>query len=215
MKRCVTCGKTITDVAAFCPGCGEPQRDTADDDDALTVPSRGSHGAIAGLLALLVAVAAIAGLGWSKFAREKEQRTVEAARVEAEAARVEAEAARVAAEAARLEAEKQAIRENPGLALDTREYSTYDRGLINDYTQLVSATITNRSKYALESLRGEAKWFDRKDNYLGSTAFTLVGSIAAGDTKTFSVASKTLTSATIAGKGTSVVLAFAPGSIVE
>jgi hypothetical protein len=60
--------------------------------------------------------------------------------------------------------------------------------------QLVSLTVSNTSHFSVRDLRGEITWTDARGAGLGSATFSLRGSIAAGETKTFSAQAGSLAS---------------------
>jgi hypothetical protein len=72
----------------------------------------------------------------------------------------------------------------------------------------------NRSKFAVTNVSGEVDWM-KGDVKIGSTVFSLVGSIPAGDTKMFATTNSTLTSTTIRGAADSQVVRFTQVEIVE
>ena len=149
--------------------------------------------------------------GVAQAAVQQQSQTEETARRVAEEERVRQEQERKAAE----EAERSSIAANPGSVLEALKHGTYDEGVFNDYTQLSTITILNRSKYGLRKISGTAEWFDDSGNLVGSTPFEVGGSIPAGDTKVFSTQNGTLTSGTIKGEGKKLRLKYGPAEIVQ
>jgi hypothetical protein len=95
----------------------------------------------------------------------------------------------------------QELKSNPGKYLRIANHQVRDKGIVNDYRQLSSLTVENQSKHAVKSIRGTVEWIDGAGNVAGSTAFSVEGTITAGDTKTFE-RGRGLTSGTIQSDGT-------------
>jgi gamma-glutamyltranspeptidase len=60
--------------------------------------------------------------------------------------------------------------------------------------QLVSITVSNTSHFSVTDLRGEVTWTDAKGVDIGSSPFSLSGSLLPSETKTFSATAGTLAS---------------------
>jgi hypothetical protein len=104
---------------------------------------------------------------------------------------------------------------NPNLYLPTsdREYE----GEYGDDTdhQVTSMVVNNTSHFAVGELAGDVVWFDDQDRRLGSTPFSLVGSIPAGQAKRFSVSDATLQSGKLHGVAGAVQVVFAHLKLVD
>jgi hypothetical protein len=77
---------------------------------------------------------------------------------------------------------------NPSLYLQTydREYSGEDGG-VGD-RQLTAVTVMNRSHFAVRDLQGDVVWLDGAEQRIGSTPFSLRGTIGPGTVRRFMIA---------------------------
>jgi hypothetical protein len=104
----------------------------------------------------------------------------------------------------------------PDTLLETSDLKYYDKGIINDYRQLVGVTVLNKARYcAVRSAQGDVQWLDAQGARFGSTPFTLGKSIPAGATQRFSTDEKTLTSGTIQGGAVKAKIAFTRVDVIE
>ncbi len=118
------------------------------------------------------------------------------------------------------EAEKQArertqLLTQPDQYLESSDFTYYDKGIINDYRQLVGVRVLNKSKYPVADLQGEVDWVDDDGQKVGSVPFTLRGSIAAGATVRFSEQDKTLSNGTLQASAKRARLRFTSLRIAE
>jgi hypothetical protein len=75
--------------------------------------------------------------------------------------------------------------------------------------QLSSLTVSNTSRFSVDDLRGEVAWVDAHGASVGSSTFSLKGSLLPDETKTFSAADGTLTSpGKVQGVATQSTIAF-------
>jgi hypothetical protein len=117
--------------------------------------------------------------------------------------------------AARTAQAKASLRTNPSKYLDASDVGVHDKGIVNSYRELTSLTVLNRSAFAVDSVQGEVDWFDSGGSKIGSTTFTLAGSIPASATVVFSKAQKNLVSGTLQGKATTERVRFTAVNLVE
>lgn len=120
-----------------------------------------------------------------------------------------------AAQAQALEREKQALRDTPDSYLITSEPGYYNKGIINDYRQLIKVSVLNRSKFPVGGLSGDVEWYSDNGAKFGSTTFSLSGSIPAGDTKIFSTENGSMSSTTIQGDAKKAKVKFTHVEIIE
>lgn len=118
------------------------------------------------------------------------------------------------------EAEKQAqarsqLLAQPDQYLESSDFTYYDKGIINDYRQLVGVRVLNKSKYPVTDLQGEVDWIDTDGQKVGSVPFTLKGSIAAGATVSFSEQDHTLSNGTLQASAKRARLRFTSIRIAE
>jgi hypothetical protein len=93
-----------------------------------------------------------------------------------------------------------AVQQHPDAYLKTSNPQT-DNGLFNNKRLLTTVTVLNTSHFALTDLSGTVSWTDGTGASIGTTPFSLAGSIAPGATMTFATANRTLSSgAAISGK---------------
>ena len=97
----------------------------------------------------------------------------------------------------RVQQEKQRLVTSPSLFLETSEPGYFDKGIINDYRQLIAVSVLNKSKYPVKNIRGDVDWVNDDGASVGSMPFSLKGSIPAGDTKRFTESAGTLANGTI------------------
>ncbi len=104
----------------------------------------------------------------------------------------------------------------PNTLLETSDLRHYDKGIINDYRQLVGVTVLNTSRYcSVRAAEGDVTWLDAQGRRLGSTPFKLDMSIPAGATQRFSTSAGTLTSGTLEGAGVDARITFTRVDVVE
>lgn len=115
---------------------------------------------------------------------------------------------------ARAEAKAQLLRA-PGQFLEATNLGYYDKGIINDYRQLVKLDVLNRSTLAVQNISGTVDWLDKDGRSVGSLPLSLTGSIAAGDTKTFSKEAGTLRNGTMETSATRALVRFTQVTVVE
>jgi hypothetical protein len=117
-------------------------------------------------------------------------------------------------EAARSE-EKMNLLTNPGLYLPTgdREYIGEDAGDTDH--QLTSMVVQNTSHFPVRELTGEVVWFDDQDKRLGTTPFTLRGSIEPGQSQRFATSDGTMQSGKLHGLVGAVQVVFTHVRVVD
>lgn len=106
----------------------------------------------------------------------------------------------------RLAQEKIALRTSPSQFLTVSNEQVEDKGILNSYRELVAVSVLNRSTLPVQTIRGEADWFDAQGQKLGSTKFELTGSIPPGTTAPFSKANGTLNGTTLQGDAVSHIV---------
>jgi hypothetical protein len=118
-----------------------------------------------------------------------------------------------AQESARAE-EKMNLLTNPSLFLPSgdREYEGEDGGDTDH--QLTSMVVSNTSHFAVAELTGDVVWFDDQDKRIGSTPFSLSGSIAAGQSKRFSTGDGSMQSGKLHGIAGAVQVVFTHVKVV-
>jgi hypothetical protein len=110
---------------------------------------------------------------------------------------------------------KAALRTDPTRFLKARDVGVYDKGIINGYRQLVRVSLLNASAFPVADIRGDVDWIDGTGSRIGSTTFTLTGSIPAGETKGFSTADGSLQSSTLEGNAAAQSVRVTSVTIVE
>lgn len=119
------------------------------------------------------------------------------------------------AEAQALEQAKLDLRKSPEKHLIAGDLQYYDKGIINEYRQLTKMSVLNRSKFAVTRLAGEVDWFDDNGGKIGSTNFSLRGSIPVGETKWFSTDDGSLKSGTLGGSSKKLGVRFTQLEVIE
>ncbi len=153
-------------------------------------------------------VALLAGCTSEDEKRAQAEQAAALARTQAELAALKAketaaEEARKAQEAARQEARarreqaKQDLLADPSAFIEASGTQFFNKGIFNSYRELVKVSLMNKSRFPVRDIKGTVEWLNDSGDQIASVAFSVPGSIAAGDTKTFSKESGTLTSATI------------------
>ena len=98
---------------------------------------------------------------------------------------------------------------NPEPLLEESNLEIFDKGLVNNYRELLSVDVLNKSHVAVRNLSGTIQWMDANGATFGWTPFWIKGSIVAGDTKRFAKEGGTLlTGGTIQGSAVAAVLVF-------
>jgi len=172
-----------------------------------------------GLLQITL-VAAVAGLLTTGCKGEEEQRRETAALAaqiakEQERLRAEEELRKAEEEKRRLDTEKERVVATPSQFLESSELEYFDKGIINDYRQLTSARVLNKSRFALRDIQGEVDWIDDNGQKVGSVPFFLKGSIPAGDTKHFTKEGGTLINGTLETSANRAKIRFTSVKLVE
>lgn len=99
---------------------------------------------------------------------------------------------------------------HPDGTLQASQATYFDKGIVFDYRQLASVTVTNTSNFCeVSDIDGEVTWQDAQGRLLGSTTFRLTGTITARGTKSFSMLpGGGLSSTTLQGAGKTPVIHF-------
>lgn len=95
---------------------------------------------------------------------------------------------------------------NPSMYLDTSDLD-FDNDA-TDYEQLLAMTVLNKSRFAVHGLEGDVGWFDDEGHRLGSSPFTLAGSIPAHGSVAFSTSDGSMTTGTLRGGALRVAITF-------
>jgi hypothetical protein len=95
---------------------------------------------------------------------------------------------------------------NPSIYLDTSEPIFDDEA--SDYEQLLGVTVLNKSGFPVHGLEGDIHWLDDDGQPIGSSRFSLAGSVPAHASSRFSVSDGTLTSGTLRGGALRVAITF-------
>ncbi len=149
----------------------------------------------------------------AEFKAKEDQEAAIAARVRKEME--DAAAAKAKAEADAKEAAKKDLAANPDKYLDERDLGYFDKGIINDYRQLNKLTVDNKSQFKVADLKGNVEWQTANGDPVGSSPFTLKGTIKAGDSVTFSTDSGTLAAGTIEGAASKAKITFTHAKVID
>lgn len=95
---------------------------------------------------------------------------------------------------------------NPSMYLDTSE-PTFDDDA-SAYEQLLGVTVLNKSRFPVRGLEGDVRWLDDTGQPIGTSRFSLSGSIPAHASKRFSLSDGTMTSTTLRGGALRVAITF-------
>jgi len=112
------------------------------------------------------------------------------------------------AQAQQQQQERAQIASNPDPFLEESDVQIAHTGFINDYFAVKSFSLLNRSHFPLRDIRGMVEWLDSSGNVMGTTAFSLGGSLPAGDTKHYSTGDGSLASVTIKGQADKARMTF-------
>ncbi|MFL5344167.1 MAG: hypothetical protein ACJ8AT_05205 [Hyalangium sp.] len=126
---------------------------------------------------------------------------------EAEKARKMAEE-RARADRVLFEQRKTEVLTAPGRFLETSDLAYFDKGIINDYRQLIGVKVTNRSAVPVKLGKGRIVWLTDKGEELGSSPLTFKGTLAPGAEMKFSTSDGSLTSGTIQGRASKAKIEF-------
>jgi hypothetical protein len=123
--------------------------------------------------------------------------------------------------------EKMNLLTNPSLFLPSsdREYEGEDGppgdagawsklGVDTDH-RLTSMVVSNTSHFAVGELSGDVVWFDDQDRRIGSTPFSLSGSIAPGQARRFSIVEGSMQSGKLHGIAAAVQVVFTHVKVVD
>ena len=110
---------------------------------------------------------------------------------------------------------KRQIRSTPGAFLEATDLGAFDKGVLNSYRQLTKVTVKNKTRYALDGIKGEVEWLDDQGVVREKTLVRLKRSIPAGDTKVFSTGDGSMDSGTTESHAHKYVLKFTSASVIE
>lgn len=99
----------------------------------------------------------------------------------------------------RVQREKVALRKNPARFFGISETAFHDKGIVNSYRQLMQMTVVNKSRFAVSEVSGEVDWLKADGAKIGSTTFSLAGSLPAGEARSFKTQDGSLTASTLQG----------------
>lgn len=94
------------------------------------------------------------------------------------------------------EMEKQQLLNDPDTQIESGQWEKFDKGIINDYTQVVGCNFTNNSKFAVTGITGNVTIMTDNEAVIGTIPFSADGVLLAGETKKLKV-----NSGEISGKG--------------
>jgi len=146
---------------------------------------------------LSLIIALLAGCTSEAEKRAQAEQAAALARTQAELAVLKAKETAAEEARARREKAKQDLLANPSAWFEATDIEFFDKGIINTYRELVKVSLMNKSRFAVRDVRGTVQWLRDNGDEIASVDFSVPGSIAAGDTKTFSKDDGTLTSTTI------------------
>lgn len=113
----------------------------------------------------------------------------------------EAERSKEAAAAKALSDEKARLQSQPSTFVTASDLTYFDKGIVNDYREVVEARLTNKSRFDVSAVSGRVDWLDESGQLVGSSPVRFTGHVPAGQTVLFSKEQGTLTSGTIQGAG--------------
>ncbi len=97
--------------------------------------------------------------------------------------------------------------------LDTGGYTFDDEA--SDHEQLLGMTVWNKSRLAVQGLEGDVFWLDDEGHRIGSSRFSLEGSVPAHGSQRFSIPEGTMTSGPLRGGALRVAIAFTHVNVVD
>jgi hypothetical protein len=118
--------------------------------------------------------------------------------------------------------ERMNLLSNPSLYLSTsgREYDGLDaaaapEGETPSVHQLTEMAVYNSSRFAVRDLAGDVVWLDANDRRLGSSPFSLSGTIGPGQAKRFATSDGTMQSGKLNTGAASVQVVFTHVHVVD
>jgi hypothetical protein len=102
---------------------------------------------------------------------------------------------------------------NPSMYLDTAGL-TFDNDA-SDHEQLLGMTVWNKSRLTVRGLEGDVFWLDDDGRRIGSTRFTLTGSVPGHGSQAFSISAGTMTSGPLPGGALRVAIAFTHVNVAD
>ncbi|MFZ4580761.1 MAG: hypothetical protein ACOYOB_20450 [Myxococcota bacterium] len=126
-----------------------------------------------------------------------------------------AEAEKAAAAAAALAKEKAELEKSPAVFIQAADMESFDKGLVNDYRELVGVRLTNRSRFGVTNISGRVDWLTDASELVGSSPVEFKGTLAAGANVVFTKDAGTLSSGTIQDAGTKARLEITKVTVVE
>lgn len=224
---CTECGSNVSDKASSCPKCGNPlvliasgapaaappvAHSSPQESNAAsnTVPdsvkprteagpsTRPQTVVLGGILFGLIAV-----IGFVQFSQTQRKEAAEAAETQREEAAevaemaIQSERQRVAQEETE---EKARINASPGPYVEASDHKVESQGFLGGKRKLVKVSLHNSSRWTIGDISGEVEYLDSEQNTMAKSAFSVNGSLAAGQTLTFSESSGSLKSVRVEGE---------------
>ncbi|GEM_PF-6869837 len=88
---------------------------------------------------------------------------------------------------------KQDILANPSNYIEPGQWSKYDKGIVNRYTQATAIEFTNNSQFYVRNITGNITFFSESGDELGTVPFSATGELAPDETATLEVSSGEIT----------------------
>jgi len=97
---------------------------------------------------------------------------------------------------------------NPSLYLEASELQYNDDAEESDSWQLIAVTVLNKSHFMVRDLQGDVTWIDDQGHHFAKTPIAITGTIAPGNTNTFSLQAGNLTTPVQKGAAASASISF-------
>lgn len=88
---------------------------------------------------------------------------------------------------------KQDILANPSNYIEPGQWTKYDKGIINNYTQATAIKFTNNSQFYVRNITGNITFFSASEDELGTVPFSATGELAPNETADLEVSSGEIT----------------------
>ena len=95
-------------------------------------------------------------------------------------------------EAKRRKAELRDLKANPGKYIGMDNWTMYDKGIINDYTQVTAAKLRNSSAFDVVDIEGEFEYRSRSGAVLATVPIKFRGEVRAGEVANLGASARTI-----------------------
>ena len=94
--------------------------------------------------------------------------------------------------AKRKKAELKDLRAHPNRFIQMEQWNSFDKGIINDYTEVTEVKMTNSSSFDVRDITGEFTYMSKQKEVMATVPIKLEGELRAGETKELKASTRTI-----------------------